>query len=221
MYVWNSSPTITNCDISGNEANDGAGISLNASSPSITDCDITNNWAFDGGGGITVGGDSFPHISGCIISDNSALYGGGIVGYDNASPTITNCNIVDNIGTQNAAGLSFNETASAIITNCTISNNDFYSGPTSFPTLSNSILWGDNSGIEGSPIVTYSNIQDGYPGTGNISEDPLFVGTGDYHLNAGSPCIDTGTSIGAPGFDIDGDSRPQGGGYDMGSDEYF
>ncbi|MFN3077856.1 MAG: hypothetical protein ABT940_13465, partial [Alphaproteobacteria bacterium] len=58
--------------------------------------------------------------------------------------------------------------------------------------------------------VSYSNIQEGWPGEGNIDADPLFVnpgqwgpnGTpddpdddtwvnGDYHLLPYSPCIDT------------------------------
>ena len=43
---------------------------------------------------------------------------------------------------------------------------------------------------------------------------------GDYHLKSNSPAIDEGTSTGAPADDIDGDARPQGAGYDMGSDEY-
>lgn len=222
IYLWNSSPTISNCNISDNIAYAGAGIQFGGSSPIITDCTITNNWAIDGGGGITSGGDSFAHISECDISGNSALYGAGIVCYDNTSTIVENCNITGNTATGGAgSGISCNEIATPIITNCTISNNDFYSGPTSFPTLTNCILWGENSGIEGTPIVTYSNIQDAYPGTGNINIDPQFVGGGDYHLTSGSPCIDTGTSVGAPDIDIDGDLRPQGGGYDMGSDEYI
>jgi hypothetical protein len=42
---------------------------------------------------------------------------------------------------------------------------------------------------------------------------------GDYHLQAGSPAIDTGTAMGAPLFDFDGDPRPQGCGIDIGADE--
>jgi hypothetical protein len=68
--------------------------------------------------------------------------------------------------------------------------------------------------------LTYSDIQGGWPGEGNIDADPLFVGGGDYHLAAGSPCINTGTGAGAPADDLDGDPRPQGVGYDMGADEY-
>jgi hypothetical protein len=38
----------------------------------------------------------------------------------------------------------------------------------------------------------------------------MFVnpGIGDYHLQAGSPCIDTGTDTGAPNEDIEGNLRP-------------
>jgi hypothetical protein len=42
--------------------------------------------------------------------------------------------------------------------------------------------------------VTYSDIEDGWTGTGNIDADPLFVDplNNDFHLQAGSPCIDAG-----------------------------
>lgn len=42
----------------------------------------------------------------------------------------------------------------------------------------------------------------------------------DYHLQRISPCIDAGTREGAPRKDIDLEPRPQGGGVDMGADEY-
>jgi hypothetical protein len=77
-----------------------------------------------------------------------------------------------------------------------------------------------------------------WPGLGNINTDPLFVqsghwddnGTpddsaddvwveGDYHLQPGSPCIDAGTSEGAPTTDIEGNGRPCGAGVDMGACE--
>ena len=49
------------------------------------------------------------------------------------------------------------------------------------------------------------------------SEAPTTAG--DYHLDKISPCIDAGTSTGAPPDDIDGESRPYGPGYDIGADE--
>jgi hypothetical protein len=42
---------------------------------------------------------------------------------------------------------------------------------------------------------------------GNISADPLFVGASDFHLSAGSMCIDAGTHEGAPAVDFEGQAR--------------
>ncbi len=55
-----------------------------------------------------------------------------------------------------------------------------------------------------------------------IGQNPLLVnpGGGDYHLKVSSPCINKGTSSGAPSADLDGAKRPQGAGYDIGAYEY-
>ncbi|MCK4696190.1 MAG: PKD domain-containing protein, partial [Candidatus Cloacimonetes bacterium] len=64
--------------------------------------------------------------------------------------------------------------------------------------LINSILWNDSPQEiyinTGSVTATYSDIQGGWTGTGNIDSDPLFVdpANGDYHLQEGSICIDAG-----------------------------
>jgi hypothetical protein len=96
--------------------------------------------------------------------------------------------------------------SSPTIINNTIANNfvgeaGIYCEFSSFPTVSNTILWENrldeiykdvSSGID----ITYSDIQGGWEGEGNINADPLFVNPvpydGDYHLQAGSPCIDAG-----------------------------
>jgi parallel beta-helix repeat protein len=64
----------------------------------------------------------------------------------------------------------------------------------------------------------------GQLGPGNIFGDPKFVAPawgeeGDYHLRDGSPAINAGTATGAPAIDLDGVTRPQGAGYDMGAYE--
>jgi hypothetical protein len=56
--------------------------------------------------------------------------------------------------------------------------------------------------------VTYSDIEGSWTGTGNIDQDPLFAGGGDYHLRPSSPAIDMGTDTGAPDHDLDGSPRP-------------
>jgi len=55
-------------------------------------------------------------------------------------------------------------------------------------------------------------------GADSISEDPLFVGGGDYHILLSSPCVDAGIDAGVYD-DIDGDSRPLDDGFDIGADE--
>jgi hypothetical protein len=68
--------------------------------------------------------------------------------------------------------------------------------------ISNCIMYGNGPlEIEGSFNISYSDIQGGYPGTGNISDTPCFIsGThSDYHLNPDSSlCIDAGNP--APEF---------------------
>ncbi len=79
--------------------------------------------------------------------------------------------------------------------------------------------------------VSYSDVQGGWNGTGNINANPLFVNPtgGDYHLSSGSPCIDAGDPnfVPSPGeTDIDGQPRVMDGNgdgvarVDMGADEF-
>ncbi|MEZ5082972.1 MAG: T9SS type A sorting domain-containing protein [Bacteroidales bacterium] len=57
----------------------------------------------------------------------------------------------------------------------------------------NTIVWGNNSSqISGSAIVTYSDIQDGFSGDGNINLNPIFNSDTDLHIVPGSPCVDAG-----------------------------
>ncbi|MCB9741560.1 MAG: lamin tail domain-containing protein [Alphaproteobacteria bacterium] len=56
----------------------------------------------------------------------------------------------------------------------------------------------------------------------DISVDPEFIdaANGNYALSEGSACIDAGGATWASSEDYHGESRPQGGGYDIGADEY-
>ncbi|MBN1876145.1 MAG: S8 family serine peptidase [Anaerolineae bacterium] len=92
-------------------------------------------------------------------------------------------------------------------------------------TLSCSIIWGHTSSLdEIGHNVTYSDIQGGYAGDGNLAVNPQFVSTGnrDYHLEETSPLVDrclTGTSP-----DFENEQRPivrhtGASPYDMGADE--
>ena len=69
------------------------------------------------------------------------------------------------------------------------------------------------SGVPQAQITSDHNLTSG---------DPKYVNPagGDFHLQSGSPAIDTGSSSSAPTTDFAGDARPQGAGYDIGSYEY-
>jgi len=100
-----------------------------------------------------------------------------------------------------------------------------YIGPTVSFTCENNLFYrpGDSEQVEANGR-TYTIAQLSQLGGGNIYGAPLFIlpawgTTGDYHMLAGSPGIDVGTSTGAPPFALDYTIRPQGAGYDMGAYE--
>ena len=186
----------------------GGGICCLNSSPTITKNIIKENHS-SGGGGIYCFNSS-PIITNNIIEGNSADgFGGGIFCFYSCSPKIINNTIFGNsadigggIGCLDHPHLPFSD---LIITN--------------------NILWNDSPDeicydCGGSITVTYSDIQGGWEGESNIDADPMFVDAenGDFHLQAGSPCIDAGTSEGAPSDDIEGNPRDEL--PDMGAYEY-
>jgi len=82
--------------------------------------------------------------------------------------------------------------------NTIVSNSMGYANLSSDGTVSNDIIYGSSNTVyldESSTIqVSYSDIQGGWEGEGNIDADPLFVSpdNGDFHLQSDSPCIDAG-----------------------------
>jgi hypothetical protein len=219
-----SSPTVTNCTFKNNSATWGGGMSNHSSSsPMVIGCIFEGNSA-ESGGGIGCTEVSSPTIVACTIRGNTASgHIGGIHCYRGAAPDITNCIITGNSAGGVGGGIGCQDYAEPAITNCTITENEagnYGGGITCFgweswPTVTNSILWGNTPPEvrpdRGTVTVTYCNVdQDGYEGTdGNIRQDPLFVGGEDYHLLAGSPCIDAGTNCdpNIPTKDKDGKGR--------------
>jgi hypothetical protein len=223
LYACNAS--ISNCTVSANIADDAGGGLCYCDGP-VSRCVISDNFSEDGGGLCYCNGV----ISACIISDNYGADGGG--GLNSCNNTIRDCLITGNYSTW-GAGLSG---CSATISSCTIAQNTGYYGAGlawCTGTISNCIIWA-NTATHGQPLYevtppTYCCIEgwiDG--GTGNINADPRFAEMAgdmhtilDYHLQAGSPCIDAGDPNGdyTGRTDLDGHPRVSGGMVDMGAYE--
>ncbi len=119
------------------------------------------------------------------------------------------------------------------LVNCVIEHAEYLFNcdrPNTGNQLINCIITDVDSFLTGEKDITfeyaysdfYDNGFDMLAGTGNIQMSPLFVdaSSGDYHLQASSPCIDAGTANNAPPTDFDGTPRPQGAGIDIGIYEY-
>jgi hypothetical protein len=241
MCNLNSAPTLTNCSFTGTSAIEHGGGMYNVnSSPILTKCSFSYNTTEGYGGGM-YNVNSFPILTNCSFSNNiSGFDGGGMYNF-NSSPRLANCSFAGNLASEPGGGMS-NSGSSPVLINCSFSGNFTYSEVegrkdiaggihninNSITTLINCILWGNNSNQifnkeTSKTSVTYSIVQGGYTGTGNLNQDPLFVdaANGDLHLKAGSPAIDKGlNSANTTTVDLDGNPRIVNGIIDMGAFEF-
>ena len=234
----NSAPVVTNCAFSGNQAhgNMGGGMYNRASSPLVTGCSFTGNTASFGGGMANLY-NSAPVLINCPFSGNSAgTSGGGMDNSESSTATVTNCIFSGNRAAE-GGGMDNDNGGAAYMVNCTFTGNaatdsggGLYNGfGSGFPAITNCIFYGDTGnqeiyGVSRSvTTATYSDIQGGYAGTGNINADPLFVNptSGNYRLQLTSPCIDKGsaTAPNLPATDLVGEVRILGSAPDMGAYE--
>ena len=210
---YSSSPILMNVVFSGNWASYGGGMAnSDYSNPTLTHVVFFENSAtMEGGGMFNDIALCNPTLTKVTFFGNSADYGGGIFNYHYDNPTLTNVTFSDNTAVYEGGGMYNKYFSSPMLTNVTFFNNSASSGggiynevSSSTPTLTNAIVWGNipdqiNNGINGSITITYSDIQGGYTGTGNINADPGLGGLADYGgftqthaLGAGSPAIDAG-----------------------------
>lgn len=220
-------------------ASQGGGIFLENASTVVWENTISKNVANTSGGGIWTEGFSFPEFRRNRISHNKAMYdGGGIVCADGSQARITNNLIFENetdiFGICHGGGIYCFNAKPNILANTIVNNQSASRGGgiycwDSEGTVINSIIRGNSSAIGEQIYMSSSgtqfwhcNIEDGWPGMGNIDDDPLFVDPGneDFHLTGLSPCINMGGNGWGPEEDIDVDMRPCMGIVDIGADEY-
>jgi len=207
----------------------GALVNLNGRM-TLSRCVMRNN----SDGTIFCFGNAALQVDSCVFDNN---YGGWHT--IDCSSTGNVIEVINSLFTHNVGGAINCSYNSLLILNSTVVDNyttTFGGGVCcSYGSLSaaNCIMWGNTAGWDGDEIfgadasitVSYSCIAGGYPGTGNISMNPLFraPASEDYHLLAGSPCINAGDNTAVPPVtetDLDGRPRIIGGRIDMGAYEY-
>jgi hypothetical protein len=155
----------------------------------ILECNLFSQNNYIGSGSCYGGGlhiyYSNPIVANNIFYSNEATFGGGINVNDNAHPEFRNNVILSNTATSGGGGISSFQ-STLIVMNSIIWDNSAPSSPQIFMS-------------GGTYNVTYSDIEGGWTGTGNINLDPELMDTvlasGDTLfaiLSINSPCIDTG-----------------------------
>jgi len=229
LYMASSDPEIVDCVLTGNLSYQGGAIFATHGSAILERSDFAGNLAgfingdvdnVAGQGGAVYCASIDADIVDCNMMGNEAgASGGGIffTGGDANSPIVDNCLLAYNVAGRDGGGISVNWYSMPAISNCTIFENratgefsgsgiggGLYASYHSYPTLFDSILWGNTAGIgrqiavgtgfEFDPRpatleVSHCDIQGGKSETaahfdedctltwlgGIINEDPLFV----------------------------------------------
>jgi hypothetical protein len=222
MYNDGSSPQLEQVTFTGNGAKwMGGGMANNGSDPTLSDVSFVGNNGDWYGGGL-YNSESNTVLNDVVFRANEGDNGGGMANVA-SNPLVSNATFYGNLG--GSGGAMANLASDPTLVNVTIAGNEadyrgggLLSWSNSTPTLVNCIVWGNvalsNPQMDNEagsvPVVSYSDVQGGYPGTNNIDADPLFVDAdnGDLRLGPDSPAIDAGNNARVTATaDLDGRPR--------------
>ncbi|MCP4640045.1 MAG: hypothetical protein GY851_06420, partial [bacterium] len=189
-YGATSIPILTGCVFVGNSSRDGGGMFNSDASPSIQNCLFTRNQAGSGrhgGGFANYQASASPSLSKCFFVGNQATHGGAMAVHAYSSPSSVNCVFAGNHASS-TGGVAYVNGSSPSYTNCTFLDNTagfegavISADASSSSSISSCILRGNPTSVivnrdTSTTTVTYSDVEGGYTGAGNIDEDPQFVG---------------------------------------------
>ena len=205
VFCANAGPSIVSTIIRDSAAGQygGAVFSTAGSGPRLIDCLLYNNQAPHGGAIACLGASRITLVN-SALTGNRATGGGGLVAADGGEIEAANCIIWANTA---EAGQQLQLLGEAAPARMTVAYCDVQGGISA-------------ADVQGGGILDWSD--------GNLDTDPLWVDPagGDYHLQAGSPCIDAGqnTPLGDADLlletDLAGNPRVAGPQVDLGPYEF-
>lgn len=221
--------TVKDCEFLFNSANRGAAIEISEDSLDLTKMYVSNtifqeNLANEQGGALNISATTTELVN-CLFAknENFGTGAGGAISNNAAdgksSPILaTNCTFVNNVAVIGAGIAQWTDgtgTAPLTLVNCILQNpgGNNYAIEAGTPTV-NSL--GGNLSSDAS-LSTYLTLATDAHGLDAKFVDPDF---NNFHLQAGSPCINKGVSDGAPAKDLDGnprDAQPDKGCYEFAS----
>ncbi len=235
VFTISQSTTIDGFTIMGGQAGWGAGLGVSSGGLTLRNSIVKDNVASAYGGGIL--GNTYVSltIEDNIFESNTATWGGGAISWSSYGDKVIQRNVFRNNSAKDGGAISAGSYGGGMIKNNLFSNNHntLYFGPyanskvvnnsivgsTGYGVgkatygridMLNSIVWNNEVNLHG--WGWYWSVQNSL-----VDVDPLFVdeANGDYHLQAGSPAIDTGLDASTLTFaviaDFDSVARPQDG----------
>ncbi len=209
------SPTVRSCRFIANRCTFGgaAGYINNGGAPTFTSCTFEDGQGGSFGGAFDIAGGGVVRFDRCLFRGNTAARAGALEIFSSTGPIVSGCVFVDNTATGGSGGgaIWVGSGGSSRVRNCTIVSNQATNqsaggirnqGASNF-RVDNSILW-DNTGVGGGQgpgnqvtngsQVFHSLVQGGFPGTGNVGGDPLFLDAAalDFTPAETSPVVDAG-----------------------------
>jgi len=175
--------TLKGCSFLGNSANAGGALDISHCYATLVGCTFSGNLAAQSGGAI-VGSATKNRLEivSCLFCGNKATQGGALYMYYPTNTTFANCTFTSNLATRGNV-FACEGATSLELTNCIIWDEPHPGWVFEEP--------GNGPGpppAESNISVTYSNVQGGWPGEGNIDIDPYFADPG-YWADAGDPNV--------------------------------
>lgn len=257
LLMGNGTVALTGNSFSNNTASVSGGgawvFAVGTGAVSVLRNTFSGNTTSGQGGGAAGGTNGVAIFADNVFLGNSAVIGGGLVTGPGSGAGVSN--VVNNTFSGNIASVQGGGLAAALfdeLGTLNIYNNIFWSNSASAGGNDGDDVYVDADIDEdslGGPVNLFNSdfsgaadfasaqsedlvitVIDQYSQGGNIQQDPLFVnaGSGDLHLQAGSPCIDTGnhSAPSIPATDFEGEARVMDGNGDgtavpdMGADEF-